>query len=503
MTLLQLGLDNRVRLPLGAGGVETLTERQRGELTELFTHKNPKRSAMKAMGIRGWWAEPETERTWEVTRARSSPDKVLTFPRGGFERVCDYLDAQQVPYEFDDRRCDGAPDLRDALPPYRVELRDYQRAALDAAVDAVTGLIRAPTGSGKSEVALAIAAEVRVGTCVLVNTRELLDQWVKRAQKSFGLRERDVGVVQGSLRTVKPITVAMQQSLHRQGADQDFLRSFGAVIYDEVQLAAASSFYEVVDQFPARYRIGVSADEGRKDKKEYLTYDLFGDVVYEIGREALIDQGHVLDVEVVVVPTEFEADWYGVGDGSEIDFARLSDEMTQDEARTQLGVEKVLEAVRDGGLVFVMTRRREHCQRVAAALVARGCPAGFLIGGDDYRSEFQATKQAMLEGRLRVGVGTVQSIGTGIDFPAVDTVVVMTPFAGNKQMVNQVRGRVCRKSKGKARARLYYLWDQRCSYGAQHLKNLVAWNRTVTVLGANATDGKSYLRLQRQRRRNW
>ena len=63
--------------------------------------------------------------------------------------------------------------------------------------------------------------------------------------------------------------------------------------------------------------------------------------------------------------------------------------------------------------------------------------------------------------------------------PSVGVGVLATPVAANRLRFNQARGRFCRKPEGKTRAVLYYLFDGAVYPG--HLKNLVAWNPTVTV----------------------
>lgn len=467
-------LDNALRLQVDAlppGALEALQA--------AFTHENPKRAAMKRARIPGWWAEKEQEQTWAIRRRRGGA--VLELPRGGTARVRGVLAEHGLEPEWDDRRTEGDWDLAGKFPPHQRELRAFQAAAVPVACQRQQGIIRAPTGAGKSVLGFAIAAKLQLPTLVLVNTRELLEQWMDRAGAEFGWKPSQVGVVQGSRREIKPLTVAMQQSLYKQGIDDDLKGAFGTLIYDEVQLAAASTYYDVVHAFPAKYRLGISADNRRKDGKEYLNLDLFGDVIFEVARNDLEDAGVVLDVEIVMVPTEFRADWYGTEYGQTPDFQRLNAEMMADESRNELAANIVRDHMQ-GERVFVMARLREHCQRLAAAVVARGQNAGFLIGGEDYRSEFAATKAGMQRGSCLVGVGTVQSIGTGIDFPDVGRAVVVTPIASNRQLLQQVRGRVCRTAKGKARAELWILWDRHCGFGRRHLQNVVQWNRRVSVM---------------------
>jgi superfamily II DNA or RNA helicase len=486
---MRIVVDNRVRVP--AGGLDPRIEE---DVRSDFCHRNPARAVKERFGIPGWWSEPRFEETWKHVKFRSG-ERWLTLPRGGLGRVLSRLGA---PVEADFRTSRGAADLSGLIPEHRVELREYQLEALEAAVAAKVGIVRAPTGSGKTTIAIGLVSRINLPALVLVNTTELLEQWRRRAQVELGLKPREVGVVRGSERSLRPLTVAMQQSLHRQGFDDEFAATWGVVLYDEVQMASASSYYAVVDRFPAEYRIGISADNRRKDGKEYLNEDLFGEVVYEVEREVLERGGHVLDVSVKVLPTEFRADWYGMGedeDGEEreLDFNRLSDEMMLDGDRNDVGIEAAALAAHEGKKVFVMTRRREHCQRVAAGLTALGVRAGFMIGGADYRKEFVQTAEDLRSGKKSVGVGTVQSIGVGIDFPAVGTAVVMTPIAGNRQLTNQVRGRVCRPFRDKE-AELIYLWDRHCSYARPHLKNLVAHNRVSVLVADNWVDGRAFLK---------
>jgi hypothetical protein len=72
----------------------------------------------------------------------------------------------------------------------------------------------------------------------------------------------------------------------------------------------------------------------------------------------------------------------------------------------------------------------------------------------------------------------------------------MTPIATNRQLFNQVRGRLCRTSSatGKTHGRLYVLFDQPV-FDERVLRNIVAWNRTVHVRVGDAwITGKDFLR---------
>lgn len=231
-----------------------------------------------------------------------------------------------------------------------------------------------------------------------------------------------------------------------------------------------------------------------------MIYDLFGGVAAEAKRSALVASGHVLDVEVRIVPTDFEAPWYGIAetkeDEKDIDFTRLLAEMTEDSARNDL-VLWCLEQER-GEQALVMSHRRAHCRVLDALISGRIGPTGLFIGGDDYRQAFVETRERFEAGDLCAAVGTYQAVGMGIDLPKAAVGVATTPIASNRQMVTQAVGRVGRGGtatgvEGKTGARFYVLWDR--AVFPNHLRNLTQWVQTARVWdGIQWVDGKTYAR---------
>lgn len=351
--------------------------------------------------------------------------------------------------------------------------------------------------SGKTTAVIGLLVELQLPTLVIVWTGSLLKQWVKRLKKELGLDDRDIGVIGGGKKTLRPITVAMQQSLNRMKADKwiEVDETFGVVVCDEVHRFAASTFQKTIDRCTARYRVGISADETRNDGKEFLVYDMFGNVVADIDEERLIARGLIHDVKVRVVPTDFEAGWYvdqrramsewlRDKEGKQPpapDFNRLLDEMTVNDKRNDAAMRLVLDEWSRGQKSIAFSHRREHCERLLSKATANGMPAGVLLGGDEDEDTFDETVEMLERGELSFAAGTMGAIGTGLDLPSVARGVVATPITSNRQFWGQVRGRLCRKAEGKTDALVYYLWDRNV-FGASVLDNLRRWNRDVKVL---------------------
>jgi superfamily II DNA or RNA helicase len=469
-------VDNRVNV-CGRGLTSVTLEILRHE----FEHSNPQHSALRHMGL-PTWSEPAIIRTWR------EDGEWLTFPRGGLARVKDALRRCGLSWAITDSRHEGEGP---AMFHYRgPELREHQREAVEIAHARQQCILRAPTAAGKTTTAFALIARVGLNAIVLLPNGALYKQWRKRAASELGIGGDALGEIGGGKFRVRPLTIAMQKSiasLRDRGRLDQLDDYFGMILCDEAQLFAARTFFAAVDPFRAKYRIAVSADERRKDRKEFLVHDLFGEAAHEVKRKTLERRGYVLDVEIRMVPTTFEAPWYDLPEDREdtehaLDFKRLLDEIVVDEARNEAAVEIAINEVRAGEQVLVFSHRREHCQLLQQRLVSRGVSTALLLGGPEYAEQFDHGIEQLGTGHARVAVGTYQAIGTGVDLPTVAVGIATTPIAGNKQFFNQVRGRLSRAPDGKTSARLYYLWDE--AVYPSHARNVCAWNSTVVVTGA-------------------
>lgn len=460
-------VDARLRVD-----VRELSEDCIADLKAEFVHKNPQHAKLKSLKL-PTWKEPPVIRTW------TGGPGTLNLPRGGTASLREVLKKHGHGITWKDERTSPhvVPSL---LPPHNVELRPYQAPCVDAAIVMENCIVRSPTGSGKTTVAMALAQKLGVPVLVIVMSGELLDQWVQRAQTELGLSARDIGVIRAGKLKLKPLTIAMQQTLAKlDDDDQKAIGSyFGAVICDEVHKFAARTFTEVIDWMPARYRIGMSADETRKDRKEFLIYDLFGAVAAEIKKEDLIAASFVVDVEVRAMESGAQASWYRAEHDNKL-FMRLLDQLANDDARNGKIADLAAREVALGHQVLIFSHRRDHCARLASHLAIRKVKSKCMLGGAEDSAELKEALAGLRDGSLRAAVGTIQAIGTGIDIPTINRGILATPIVSNRQLFGQVTGRLCRSSKGKSEAVLYVMHDSE-AFGDYPLRNFQKWATMCT-----------------------
>lgn len=170
--------------------------------------------------------EPETIVLWRRTGANTS------FPRGMLSSIVTFCETHGQPYRIQDITvCPEAPIIEE-----RGELYTYQDTALDAMLSGPTGVLEAPTGSGKTQVLLSAAARLGTNTLIVVHTTELMAQTMARTQEWLGVEAGRIGG--GKKDKLAQITVAMVQTLMRRDLSHDDLSQyFGAVIVDECFVA--------------------------------------------------------------------------------------------------------------------------------------------------------------------------------------------------------------------------------------------------------------------------
>ena len=496
-----ISLKDRVRILLTrTATIEKDVAIVRDELQKEFTHPNPLHETRPR--------EQKYIYAYIVDRYDDG-STYLSLPRGGFKRIREIIDSYGHSWKTVDGRVFGDSKFIGAIPKLKRPLWDYQQEAIDAAVRFQNCLIRAPTGSGKTTAAFGAISAINLPALVVVYNGGLFRQWARRCVDELGMNVKDVGLVKGPVNRWKfgAITIASSSTLakHPEFFSEHGWR-FGVVLADEVQGFAARTMYHSVDPCPAKFRIGVSADETRKDKLECLVYDLFGNVACDIQQKRVIDSGTVLDVRIKVVPTDFTADWYKALNQREMTktardtaYKRLIDEMIIDDARNEMAIELTRSEALRGLQVIVWSTRVEHCRLIDNTLAHRGVLSGLMLGCET--AEFERTRDGLVNGTLNAGVGTVKAIGQAVDIPLAARGVITTPLATNRQQFGQVRGRICRtaKDKGKVNAELYYLWDHKV-FSVSQVENLVKWyGKAVAVKrGMEWVDGRIFAKEQRK-----
>ena len=374
----------------------------------------------------------------------------LTMPRGFARQLIGLCRRHGVPFEISDRRR--------TLPPvsfsFDGKLKPFQYAAVKDILRHDFGTLNAPTGSGKTVMALSAIAERKQPALVVVHTKELLNQWIDRIGSFLGIPSKEVGRIGGGKRTMgDKITVALVQSLYR--CAEEVAPRIGHLIVDECHRTPSRTFTEAVNAFDCRYMLGLSATPWRRDRLSRLIFWHLGDVVHEVNKNALLENGDILKADVTIRETEFRTNL----DPSE-EYSAMLSELTQDHARnTLIASDVAVEALKGKGVCLVLSDRKGHCRSLKSLLETQFNTSSEVLTGDLGKTDREALVKRLDDGDVKVLVATGALAGEGFDCPSLSTLFLATPikFSGR---VTQYLGRVLRPAPGKSKAKVYDYVDE-------------------------------------------
>lgn len=335
-----------------------------------------------------------------------------------------------------------------------INLREYQKNAVEAALKARNGVLVAPCGSGKSEMGLEIAARIGGRTLWIVHTWDLANQILNRAAMRYNIPKESYGqIAAGKVNIGDVFTVATVQTLSRVDLAK-IQNEFDCIIVDECQHVCSSAdkvtqFEKVITNLCAPYLYGITATPYRADGLERCMFALLGDIIHEVPQCAVA--GNTVPVRVKFVDTGYKPDVDNITDGDgTLNYAKLISDITENKDRNAVIVGEIQRAAQNGA-VLVLSDRLQHLdvleKRSCAIFPYRTARLG--IASTKAEKERRARILTHLNnGLLNVVFATYKLAKEGLDVPNLRTVVLACPVK-DKTTVIQSAGRVARKAEGK------------------------------------------------------
>lgn len=411
----------------------------RAKLTETLLFPNPKWLENERMG-RWNRGTPKVLRFYDKTRGGG-----LWIPRGYMRQLLLLCRRRGVRYEIEDRR----RVLTKVDFNFTGRLKPFQHKAVKVMLSREFGTLNAPTGSGKTVMALYIITRRRQPALIVVHTKDLAFQWVERVGEFLGIPADTVGFIGDGKNVVgEKITVALVQSLYR--CAEEVSQKVGFLVVDECHRCPSRTFTEAVTDFDSKYMLGLSATPWRRDNLSKLIFWHLGDVHHKIDQTSLVESGDVLPAEIIVRETEFKPYYDPVNE-----YSKMMSELTSDDKRNRLIASDIAKEVHNNdGVCLVLSDRKKHCEILQSLLRYRHKISSELLTGDLTGSQRREVLDRLNKGEVKVLLATGQLIGEGFDRRDLSPLFMATPikFSGR---VLQYLGRVLRPAPGKKKARVY------------------------------------------------
>lgn len=382
-----------------------------------------------------------------------------TFPSGLLGRAKSVLKEKKIPYiieqtfEYPQRQFDWV--VNDGIVP-----DPDQITAVEEALKNRRGIVKAPTGFGKTAIlAKRLTAGFGVPTLFVANKKSLLDD----AAEEFlsGIDGLDfVGQIKDGVfdqqkikeepKIVSPVIVATIQSLEARLNDErtaPVLRHWlnnvcKFIMVDECQAVGTKTWDEVLGECHAPYRILLSATPWRTDGATLKLEAQSGPVLFTTTAEEQIEKGRLCELDIYY--HKFDHKMFNDGDHG-IPYAEAyAAFIAGNEERNKLIVKLALELVEEERLTLVFVTNIDHGHILKQEFIKAGLSPDdvrFIWGGSTNKDR----REGILDfkrGRFKVLIGST-IFDAGVNIPAISGAVVAG--AGNADItIIQKIGRAAR-----------------------------------------------------------
>ena len=343
-------------------------------------------------------------------------------------------------------------------------LRSYQEPCINAVKKYMTGILLLPAGTGKTQIALQCASELKQHTLFLTHTKELLNQAKQRCEDNLVCSTSTI--TEGKCNTTGDIVFATVQTLSNVIKNDNIKQNeFGMIIVDECHHLATNAesvtmFETCINYFNARYKIGLTATLSRSDGLQKTTEKILGNVIYELRKEKNNLVGYYDGNEVVRVPLEqfqvpaivyMKKTQYKPSDEcfdvtDRLVYTKLISDLTSNFDRNKL----ILETCKNlRGYSIIVSERVDQLKWFEERL---NCCAR--IDSKMKKKDREKIVQDFRSGKYKYLLATYSLIAEGFDVPMLENIVMASPIKDRKTVIQSV-GRCQRPYGHKKLAKVY------------------------------------------------
>ena len=486
--------DGSVKIILSDGiyvNKKGLKDRMQNAIRRIAAYSNPQFFQTLKLGF-------STKDTPRIVYNGYDEGDYVVIPRGCYDELISQLSGAGARYDVVDKRQKG----RKIDVHFNAELYPEQQIAAEKMLYNDIGVLAAATAFGKTVLGAYLIAKKKVNALVLVHNVEIMNNWIKDLSSFLTINEElptyttPKGRVKkrssliGTFSSQKDSTtgiidIAMITSLGREDDIKELVRNYGMVIVDECHHAAAVTHENVLRAVTARYVYGMSATINRGDKQDKKMFMQLGPIRYRYtAKERAQKQG----IGHYIYPRFTRlVDLNQSEDKNPADYYRL---IMQSELRNMQIISDTIDCVKRGRTPVVMTKYKEHAQKLYDMLQGSADHVFLLQGGKSLKERAAIREQMAAvradESLVLVAIG--QYVGEGFNYPRLDTMLLAMPisFEGN---VEQHAGRLNRDYEGKKDAIIFDYIDQHVpTLKRMYYKRLRAYKKIGYEVCSEITD---------------
>lgn len=358
-------------------------------------------------------------------------------------------------------RIDCFPEVETDLPEESIETvevdkftyRDYQKELIDKALELKRGIIKSPTGSGKTLIMAGLVKSLGDRTMtILFRSKSLLVQTYEFL-KSCGIQDLGINFGEGFIQNR-----IMLSTPHSLPKILDHVEDSDVLIVDEVhEFSKGRDSLAIINSFPkASIRIGLTATVPRKKIPRYNIIGAFGEVIEEVKTKDLVESGVLAKPTIMMIdlPQPSMEDDVFCDDSSYID---IYDRFISNSQIRNESIVRVVDAIREKNekaRVLVIVKSLKHGALLDELL---GEESSYIEGINSVEERYTAINNFRGADGNSILIGTT-ILQTGIDIKEI-THYINARGESSEIATIQALGRSLRSSEGKSSVYVYDFVD--------------------------------------------
>jgi superfamily II DNA or RNA helicase len=345
------------------------------------------------------------------------------------------------------------------IPNYK--FYDYQEDLIKKSLELKRGIIKSPTGSGKTLILAGLIQALHPRKMVvLFNSKQLLTQTYEFLKNEIGFTE--LGICFGEGYIHGNIMLCTVQSIEK--IIDTHLESTEVLFVDEChEFSKGKTSVAAIESFPAAtYRFGLTATPPSDDLRAYTLEGALGPIIQVVDTNTLVEDGHLTKPIIQLINRKYEASGLDV----ELSYREVYDAyIVNNESRNSIIV-NVVENIKQSNpnaKILILTKSLEH----GRSLESKINNAQFLEGADDIASRYKTINKFRSTKKASVLIGT-NILQTGVNIKEI------THFINARGLMSEIAtlqalGRALRKHESKDKVYIYDFMDKE-KYLLKHSK---------------------------------
>ena len=294
------------------------------------------------------------------------------------------------------------------------ELREDQKRLVKSALVKQRGVLKAPTGSGKTVLAASIVKKIPNSKVVfLCHTKTLVRQTSEEFRK-FGI---PCSVFYGEEKVLSNVTVATIQSFCKLEFEEQ--NQFDVLMIDECHHVSgfATVYGKLLSKMTATMRLGFTATLSKQKEGELAVEGLLGPLLDELSISEGIEEGIIATPIIRLLPVKENSMIADLGNYKDIYNAGI----VTNRYRNNLIASTAIKYQKMGMSSLIMVREIHHGELLSEVLTNLGEEPVFVQGGTDTETR-ELIKKSLNDNLLKIVISTAIWY-EGVNIPSLCVII--------------------------------------------------------------------------------